>query len=131
MAFNTGITILPGYPLQVGDKMLAIFDRTGPTSYTQYSTSTLLGGDILFANTGGMAFGGFDRIISSLDTTGQITCNTITTLGGYGNAVPQVTFKYVSNVTASLGGQSQTAGNEIAASTNLSTFSFRIEAYMV
>ena len=129
MAFPTGITSLPGYEMPVGDKLLQIFDRTGPASYTQFSAGS--GGDVLKTPSGGLNRGGFDRVLAGVDTTGQIAAYAILTLGGYGNAVPQVTLVYYSLVTASLGGQSQTAGTQIAASTNLSTFSWRIEAWMV
>ena len=132
MAFTTGNQVLPGYPMQVGDKTAVAFDHTGPSSYTQFNTSTGAGGDILYAATGGLNWGGFDYIdTDAADTTGQIQVFAVPTLGGYGNAVPQITLLYYSLVTATLGGQSQTYGTQIAANTNLSTFSFRLRAWVV
>lgn len=131
MAFKTGNTILPGYELQVSDKLLVTFDHTGPSSYTQFVASTGAGGDVIKAASGGLNRGGFDRMTATVDSTGQIVAYPVFFLGGYGNAVPQVSIKYVSLVSATLGGQSQTAGAEVAASTNLSTFSWRFEAWMV
>lgn len=132
MAFKTGNQILPGYEMPLSDKELVIFDHTGPASYTQYVASTGLGGEILKAASGGLNRGGFDYVDGDFaDTTGQIVVYPVATTGGSGNAVPQVTLIYYSLVTASLGGVSQTAGTQIAAATNLSTFSFRLRALMV
>jgi hypothetical protein len=131
MAFATGIKVLPGYPQQVGEKTQIIFDRTGPTSYVRYVTGAVpVGGDVILAQSG-LNFGGFDNVDDTVDTTGQISALVVMDQAGTGNAVKQITIKYVSQVTASLGGQSQTANVEIVAGTNLSTFSFRFECYMV
>ena len=130
MAFPVGNKFLPGYPQQVGSKNQAIFDHTGPTSYVRYVTGAIpVGGDIIKALS--LGFGGFDNMDDTADTTGQINAIVVMDLAGTANAVPQVTIKYYSLVTATLGGQSQTVGTEIAAATNLSTFSFRFESYMV
>ena len=132
MAFPLGITVLPGYPNQVGVKNQIVFDRTGPTSYVRYVTCTTpTGGDTIKASGGGLNWGGFDNIDDTADDTGQISAIAVMDRGGFGNAVPQVTIRYFALVTATLGGQSQTLGTEIAAGTNLSTFSFRFECYMV
>jgi hypothetical protein len=132
MAFKVGSQILPGYPMPVGEKYLVVLDRTGPASYTQFNTATGAGGDVLSAQGGPLNFGGFDYMdADASDTTGQIQVFPVYTKGGSGNAVPQVTLKYVSLVTATVGGQAQTAGAEVAAATNLSTLSFRLRALMV
>jgi hypothetical protein len=132
MAFTTGIQVLPGYPNQVGEKSQLVFDRTGPTSYVRYVTGTTpVGGDVIRASGGGLNWGGFDNVDDTVDTTGQINAVVVMDQAGSGNAVKQVTIKYYAGVTATLGGQSQTIGTEIAAGTNLSTFSFRFECYMV
>jgi len=131
MAFPIGISVLPGYPNQVGAKNQVVFDRTGPTSYVRYVTgATPTGGDIIRASVG-LNLGGFDNMDDTCDTTGQINALVIMDKAGTGNAVPQVTIKYIALVTATLGGQSQTVNTEIATGTNLSTFSFRFETYMV
>jgi len=120
-----GIRVLPGYPNQIGEKMEVGFDRIGPASYTQFSTSLGTGGDVFLANGGGLNFGGFDNIDDTADNTGQIEAIVVLPLAGFGNAVPSATVKYVSLVTATLGGKAQTANSEIAAGTNLTGFSFR------
>lgn len=130
MAFPTGIRSLPGYEMPVADKLLQAFDRTGPASYTQFAAPAT-GGDVLTANSGGLNRGGFDKVIGGVDSTGQIVAYAVPTTGGYANSVPQVTIVYYSLVTATLGGQAQTAGAQIAAATNLSTFSWRFLAVMV
>jgi hypothetical protein len=128
MAFPTGNRVLPGYPTQLGDKLLYVFDHTGPASYTSFVPGTGAGGDVLFAQIGGLNFGGIDFMDDSVDSTGQIQMFPVVYLGGYANAVPKITFVYYSLVTASLGGQSQTAGTQIVATSNLSTFSWRCRA---
>ena len=131
MAFTIGNQIVPGYSMPLGDKLLVVFDHTGPTSYTQLTAATGLGGDIVSANSGGLNLGGFDFVDDSVDTTGQIQMFPVMTQAGAGNAAPQVTFMYYSLVTATLGGQSQTAGAQVLAATNLSTFSWRCQAICV
>jgi hypothetical protein len=130
MAFPLGNKVLPGYPQQVGAKNQIIFDHTGPTSYTRYVTGAVpTGGDGITAIS--LGFGGFDNMDDTADVTGQFNAIVVMDLGGTANAVPRVTIKYYSLVTATVGGQSQTVGAEAATGTNLSTFSFRFEAYMV
>jgi len=128
MAFPTGIRSLAGYEMPLGDKLLQIFDRTGPTSYTQF-VSPSTGGDVMTAS--GLNRGGFDFVTAGLDTTGQIVAVVLMNLGGNSNAVPSVIIVYRSLVTATLGGQSQTANTQIAASTNLAAFSWRFLAVTV
>src|SRR5258707_6301675 len=113
MAFPIGIRVLPGYPQQVGTKYNLVCDRTGPISYVQFTAATGAGGDVIKATQGGLGMGGFDNADDTADSTGQINAVVVMFLGGYGNAIPQITIKYVSAVTASLGGQSQTANTEI------------------
>ena len=129
MAFPLGIRSLPGYEKPLGGgKLLQTFDRTGPASYTQF-TSPSTGGDKL--NALDVQRGGFDKVIGGTDVTGQIEARVVMNLGGSANAVPSVLIVYYSLVTATLGGQSQTAGTQIAASTNLSAFSWRFFATTV
>lgn len=130
MAFPTGNTVLPGYIMPFGEKYLMHFDRTGPSSYVRVVTGTTpTNGDVL--NAADIGVGGFDNVDVMMDTTGQFYAQAIPVNGGYGNAVSQVIFKWFSAVTATLGGQSQTQGQEVAAGTNLSTFSIRVEAVCV
>lgn len=125
MAFTAGKKVLPGYPQAFGDKIATVFDSTGPASYTAFSSPST-GGGKLNAQTGGENFSGWDWLSSGvLDTTGQILAYTFPINGGYGNAVPSFGVIFFSLVTATLGGQAQTAGSQIVTSTNLSGFSFR------
>jgi len=128
MAFAKGIKPLAGFPQPFGDKIKVIFDRTGPTSYTQFSTPTT-GGDVI--NAADLSQGGFDDLRIGVDTTGQIIGYAVPYLGGYTNAVPKYIIIYYSLVTATVGGQSQTIGTQAAASSNFSTLSWRCEATMV
>jgi hypothetical protein len=128
MAVPIGNTPCSSYPMPVGKKLENIFDHTGPASYTQFSTPTT-GGDVL--NASDIGVGGFDRVEGSWDTTGQFSCVAINQAGGYGNALPKVILYYTALVTATVGGQAQTAGTQVASATNLSTFSFRLRAVCV
>jgi hypothetical protein len=130
MAFPIGVQMLPGYPMPVGEKYLLVFDRVGPTSYTQFNTGTGAGGDVLSLVTGcGLNIGGFEYVdADACDTTGRIQVFPVFTRGGTGNTVGQVSLMYFSLVTATIGGQAQTAGSQIVAGTNLSTISFRMRA---
>lgn len=116
----------------MGAKYLMVFDHSGPSSYTQvgstgaYST----GGDKI--NAADLGMGGFDTCEpDAADATGQFIAYAIPLNGGNGNAIPSFVLKWYSLVTATVGGQSQTAGAEVAASTNLSTFNLRVKAWMV
>jgi hypothetical protein len=128
MAFKTGNQTLPGYPRQVGDKIEQTFDHTGPASYTQFASPTT-GGDII--NAADIGVGGFDSMQPVVDTTGQIIAYPVLTLAGYGNAVPKVYIAYWSLVTGTVGGQAQTLGTQVVATTDLHTFSFRFKATCV
>lgn len=130
MAFTTGNQVLPGYEMSIGDKLLVAFDHTGPASYVQFVSPTT-GGEVIQAASGGLNRGGFDRLQMGTDTTGQISAVVIPSLGGYGNAMPSVIVQYNSLVSATLGGQMQTAGTQIVAGTNLTTFAWRCEAVMI
>lgn len=130
MAFNLGNTIVAGYPQPLGTKYILHVDRTGPASYTRVVTGPVpTGGDVFNAADVGM--GGFDNVDATMDTTGQFYAVGILPNAGSGNAVPSVILKWFSAVTATVGGQAQTLGTEVAAGTNLSTFSLRVEAIMV
>ena len=129
MAFALGNKVLPGYLRQVGDKIEIVFDHTGPTSYTQFSTSTGLGGEVIQASA--LGIGGFDFVEVTRDTTGQVGVAVVMVTSGSGNAVKSFTLVYTALVTATVGGQSQTINTQIAAATNLSTFSWRIKALCV
>ena len=126
---NTNIP-LPGYPQPVGEKYQEIFDHAGPASYTQFSPgASPTGGDII--NALDLGFGGFDKVDGGYDSTGQFSIAVIPVGGGNGNAIKSYTLKWTAQVTATLGGQAQTAGSEAVAATNLSTFYTRLTAWLV
>lgn len=128
MAFALGVKPLAGYPQPWGTKIVLQFDRTGPTSYATF-TAPSTGGDVM--NASDIGVGGLERVSLGIDTTGQIVAYAAANLSGYGNAIPSYIIYYTSLVTATLGGQAQTAGTQIASTTNLSTFSWRGEAICV
>lgn len=130
MAYPLGNRPLPGYPMPEGDKYFNVFDHTGPTSYVQFVTPAT-GGDVLKANGGGLNFGGIDALNLDVDDSGQFAVYPVSNLGGYGNAVPSIILVWYSLVTATVGGQAQTAGSQVVAGTNLSTFSVRIAGWFV
>lgn len=126
MAFKTGGKPLAGYPQPFGEKISLTLDRTGPASYTQVTPGAPpTGGDKFNASDVGL--GGFDWVDLGRDTTGQISATALLSLAGYANAVPYVIIYYTAQVSATLGGQGQTSGTQIAAATNLSTFSWRVK----
>jgi len=126
-------TIIPGYEMPVSDKKLVVFDHYGPASYTQFSSGT--GGDII--NASDLNEGGFDDLEADMtDPTGQLYAFVIPGSGaatnvGNGNAFTSAVVVWYSRVSATVGGQSQTAGTQVAASTNLSTFALRIRGLCV
>jgi hypothetical protein len=123
-------TILPGYMAPIGDKYWIHFDHNGPASYVQHVAGTTpTGGDII--NASDLGVGGFDNMDTMMDSTGRFYGIPLPIGGGNGNAVTQVMIVWYSAVTATVGGQAQTAGSEVVAGTNLSTFSLRVEAIAI
>lgn len=126
-------TILPGYVMHLSNsKYILHFDHTGPASYVQVVTgnaAAITGGDQI--NAADLGMGGFDNADAMMDPTGQFYAQIIPQNGGNGNAVPSIVLRWFAAKTATIGGQSQTNGAEVAAGTNLSTFSLRVEAIMV
>jgi hypothetical protein len=119
MAFPVGNTVLPGYPMPLGEKYLVIFDHTGPKSYTQLSAGA--GGDII--NAADLGMDGFDAILeTTLDTTVTYSVEEVYTLGGYGNAVPSINLEWFTS-------PAQTT--QVTGGTDLSSKSVRITAVMV
>lgn len=122
--------ILPGYSTPMGDKILIHLDHDGPSSYTRVTVGTTpTGADII--NASDIGVGGFDNLDGMTDSTGRFYILAIPIGGGGGNAVTQIMLVWFSLVTATVGGQSQTANTEVAAGTNLSAFSVRVQAICV
>lgn len=127
-------TILPGYETPMGAKKLVIFDHFGPASYTQSNSASTgpvtSGGDVI--NAADLNEGGFDSFEADMtDSTGQLYAYVQLIGGGNGNAVKSVRLIWYSRVTATVGGQAQTAGTQVVASTNLSTIALRCKAWAV
>lgn len=116
--------MLGGYEMPVGVKEMVTFDHYGPTSYAQAN------GDVI--NASDLGRGGFDYLQADMtDPTGQAIAYVVPTNGGNGNAIPSVKLIWFALVSATFGGQAQTAGTQIVNGTNLSTFSLRLNALMV
>src|SRR5258708_7416482 len=104
--------ILPGYSTPMGDKILIHFDHDGPSSYTRITVgATPTNADII--NASDIGVGGFDNVDVMPDNTGRFFALAVPIGGGSGNAVTQVAMVWFPNVTATVGGQSQTAGAEV------------------
>ena len=122
-------TILPGYEMPFGSKKFLVFDHTGPTSYVAF-VSPSTGGDVI--NAADLGEGGFDFIDSDMtDPAGQVYAQVQPINGGNGNALPSVRIVWYSLVTATIGGQAQTANTQIVAATNLSAIALRLRAMCV
>lgn len=122
-------TILPGYETKVSNKTVVYFDHNGPASYTTFVPGASPTGGDPIANTD-LSEGGFEAIETDmLDPTGQFTVYVCPVSGGTGNAIKSMTLVWYSQVTATVGGQAQTAGAQVASTTNLSTFAVRVRAW--
>src|SRR6267154_980771 len=127
-------TILPGYEMPLGYKKLVVFEHFGPTSYTQFVAG---GANNDVVNASDLGEGGFDYIDGDMsDATGQLYAFIVPGNGAAanvanGNAVSQATIIWYSRVTATVGGQAQTAGNQVVAATNLSLIGIRLRAFCV
>ena len=117
-------TILPGYATYVGNKYLVVFDHSGPASYSQSA------GDVVNAIDLGM--GGFDYVETDMyDPTGVVYAEVVPTGGGGGNAIQSFKILWYAVATGTIGGQAQTAGQQIVAGTNLSALNIRVLAWCV
>lgn len=124
--------ILPGYSTPIADKVLVIFDHQGPASYTIASVTAPVttGGDVV--NASDINMGGFDYVeIDATDPTGQLWAYVQQINAGSGNATKSIRLIWMSRVTATVGGQAQTAGAQVVATTNLSAITLRLRAWCV
>ncbi len=121
-----------GYPDSWGAKRSSVFPHAGPASYTQVTatagTVPVTGGDTVSGPEAGMKY--FDLIVGGITDDGAFLVEAIpvtvsTIVGG-----PSQTYKlrWISRVTATVGGQSQTAGAEATAATDLSGETVRLLA---
>ena len=123
---------LDGYPTPFGSSKISIFPHNGPASYVQVTatagTVPVTGGDTVSASEAGLKY--FDDVDGGPTDDGAFMVEAIPTtitniVGG-----PSTTFKlrWISRVTATVGGQAQTSGNEVVAGTNLSAEIVRLQA---
>lgn len=106
--------ILPGYLMQVGDKIEVVVDHDGPASYSNVNTNSGTG-DVI--NASDLGVGGFEDVNAdglSSDGTNYVFATPIG--GGGGNAVTQLQLQwYVRSSNA-----------EVANAVNLSGKSIRL-----
>ena len=121
-----------GYPDSFGAKRFSVFPHAGPSSYTVVTavagTVPATGGDTVSGPEAGLKY--FDRVIGGVTDDGAFTVIAIPVTVSNIVGGPSTTFilKWVSNVTATVGGQAQTAGAEAVATTDLSAEIVRLEA---
>ena len=121
MAFTIGYSFVSN--IQVGPKMLITVDTTGPSSYSPTTGQVV--------NASDLGVGGFEFPDAGADTTAKFAGQWVLPTAGGGNAVAQAQLHWISLTTGTVGGQSQVAGTDAAAGTNLSTFSIRIQIFAV
>jgi hypothetical protein len=123
---------LSGYPQSCGAKQQSVFPHAGPASYTQVTatagTVPATGGDTVKAQEAGLKY--FDIVLAGTTSDGafKVEAMSVTTSTGGAGATATWKLKWISNVTATVGGQSQVAGTEAASLTDLSGESVRLFA---
>ncbi len=124
---------LDGYPNPIGAHVESVFPHAGPASYTQIVLGTAptpaTGGDTVQAREAGYKL--FESISPALTDSGNylvlpIPINKSAVNPGQQSATYRL--KWVAQVTATLGGQSQTINTDAAAATNLSAEVVRLRA---
>jgi hypothetical protein len=117
-------TILPGYEMQVGDKLEVICDHTGPASYSNVVTNGG-GGDVVSASD--FNRGGIEEIaVDAVSSSGLYGVTIYAAKMKAGVAVPSVVLRWYN--------LSQTTGattSEVANGTNLSAESVRMQVRLV
>jgi hypothetical protein len=131
-----GLT-LDGYPAPCGYSKISVFWHAGPASYTQATivagTVPATGGDTINAQAeAGLKY--FDWVGPGETDDGAFSVRAIPAAvsnGARGAGAPCTTYvlQWVSKVTATVGGKSQTAGQEAVAATNLSSEIVRFLAF--
>lgn len=121
-----------GYPTIIGDHKLSVFPHSGPSSYVRITFAPLANGDIVRVAEAGLKF--FDKVENGVTDSGNFSvaampaaANPSTSKNGASGAT--YVLRWTALRTATIGGQSQTAGSEAAASTNLSAEVVRLSAF--
>src|ERR1017187_1126479 len=123
---------LDGYPTSWGSTKASVFPHAGPTSYTQITavagTVPVTGGDSVQAVEAGFKY--FDYVKGGITDDGafEVEAIPVTITNIVGGPSKTYALKWLSRVTATVGGQAQVAGNEAVAGTNLSAEIVRLLA---
>lgn len=125
---------LDSYPQPFGARMASVFPHTGPSSYTQITVGTpptpATGGDTVQAGPEA-GFKTFDYLVGGESDSGnyRVTAIPINKSGSSpGQQSTTYRLRWIATRTATIGGQSQTANTEAAASTDLSAEIVRLFA---
>ena len=122
-----------GYPTSFGSTRASIFPHSGPASYTQITavsgTVPVTGGDTVSGPEAGLKY--FEKIDGGYSDDGcwQVVAIPVTKSALVGGPSTTMKLKWVAQVTATIGGQAQTAGSEAVAATNLSAVTVRLMAF--
>lgn len=130
---------LNGYPDDFGSHKFSVFGHAGPTSYVQVTTGPLANGDVVKVAEASMNY--FDDVHDATTDSGNFHVEPIppaanpTPKPSAGSSAVRNTgaaksfvLRWVSRVTATVGGQNQVAGTEAIAGTNLSGEIVRLSA---
>jgi hypothetical protein len=110
-----------GYPTSWGSSRASVFPHVGPTSYAVVTYSPLANGDEVSAIEAGMKY--FDFVDGMVSDSGNFLVQAIPEAASGGNVGTQFLkcrLKWVALRAGSIGGQTQVAGAEAVATTNLS-----------
>lgn len=122
---------LDGYPTSFGNQRACVCGVVGPTSYTVITAgSTPSGGQVVQAVTFGLKF--LDHVVGGETDSARffVECIPVVPTRGAPQNSAGATYRlrWISRVTATVGGQAQTAGTEAVAATNLSGETIRLRA---
>lgn len=129
---------LDSFPCAIGPVPLSVFPHVGPASYTVVTvtpgTVPAAGGDTVSAGPeSGMKQ--FNVVLGGITDDGAFLVEAIPVTPsnpstGVLTGIPSTTYKlrWISRITAAYGGQNQTAGTEVVATTDLSAQCVRLTA---
>ena len=131
---------LSGFPQAWGAKMVSVFGHPGPASYTQVTAVAgtvpiSAGGDRVTAPEGGLR--NYSYVVAGETDDGAffveaipLTSSDPGTSSAAGSGIPKTSYalRWISRVTAAVGGQNQVAGTEAIAATNLTGETVRLFA---
>jgi hypothetical protein len=121
-----------GYPTSWGNKRTAIAPVAGPVSYVQVTavagTVPILGGQVIAAGQFGMK--ALDQVLDGVTDDGCFAVRAIPVTDSSNPNAAAATYRlqWIALVTATIGGQNQTAGSEAITATDLSAEIVRLLA---